>query len=55
MKTDGVFGGPITQALITGRSLRVRWSRNRRTITGCLLEIAQLLEKKRSKIRLERV
>jgi hypothetical protein len=23
MKTDGFFGGPITQALIPGRSLRV--------------------------------
>jgi hypothetical protein len=29
MKTDGVFGGRITQALIPGRSSRVRWSRNK--------------------------
>jgi hypothetical protein len=30
MKTDGVSGGPITPALIRGRSLRVRWLRSRR-------------------------
>jgi hypothetical protein len=29
MQTDGVFGGPITPALIRGRSLRVRWLRNK--------------------------
>ena len=29
MKTDGVFGGPITQALIQDPSLRVLWSRDR--------------------------
>src|SRR5258708_36200611 len=29
MKTDGVSGGRITQALIRGRSLRLRWLRNR--------------------------
>jgi hypothetical protein len=29
MNTAGVSGGPITQALIRGRSLRVRWSRNK--------------------------
>jgi hypothetical protein len=29
MKTAGAFGGPITQALIQGRSLRVRWWRNK--------------------------
>jgi hypothetical protein len=29
MNTDGVFGGRITQALIRGRSSRVRWLRNR--------------------------
>jgi hypothetical protein len=30
MKTDGVFGGRITQALIQGLSLRARWSRSRK-------------------------
>ena len=29
MNTDGVSDGRITQALIRGRSLRVRWSRDR--------------------------
>jgi len=29
MKIDGVSGGPITQALIADRSLRVLWSKNR--------------------------
>jgi hypothetical protein len=29
MKTDGVSGGRITQALIRDRSLRARWSRSR--------------------------
>jgi len=29
MEIDGVSGGPIIQRLIQGRSLGVRWSRNR--------------------------
>ena len=32
MKTAGVFGGPITQALIRGPLLRVRWLRNRKSL-----------------------
>ena len=32
MKTDGVFGGRITPALIQGRSLKVRWLRNRKSL-----------------------
>jgi hypothetical protein len=32
MKTDGAFGGRITPALIQGRSLKVRWLRNRKSL-----------------------
>jgi hypothetical protein len=36
MNIDGVSGGRITQGLIPGRSLRVRWLRNRRTVYSTL-------------------
>ena len=41
MESDGVSGGPITQALIQGRSLRVRSSTNRKAFCrGYLVKAA---------------
>jgi hypothetical protein len=39
-----VFGGPITQALIPGRSLRVRWLRNRAAIEYSFTPLGDMLE-----------